>query len=183
MSFIKYALPTLFKLEGRFSDVPGDLGGVTNFGISLRFLQSLPGLVGDLDHDGAVNVSDIKGINIGQAAALYEKYFWTPYQYDKLDSQELATRVFCATVNCGPQAPHTALQRAIRAVNGIYITDDGIIGPATIKAANSLNRDSIVPAFKAELANYYRALVVKNPSLANFLNGWLNRAYAPLVTA
>ena len=41
MADFKQAIAKVLKNEGGYVDNPNDLGGTTNFGISLRFLQSI----------------------------------------------------------------------------------------------------------------------------------------------
>lgn len=159
--------------QGQFSDDKVDPGGPTKWGISLRFLQSIEG--GDVNHDGAVDHNDVRELTREQAAAVYRSSWWDRYKYGSLASQ-LGAKVFDISVNTGPSVAHRALQRALRACQ-LSVVEDGILGPKTRAACNSLVSDGLLPAFRSEVAGYYRALVVRHPDMKKYIRGWLNRAY------
>ena len=51
------------------------------------------------------------------------------------------------------------------------VKDDGIIGPLTIQAARYI----CLNVYAEQRINYYAGIVIKDPSQAKFLKGWLNR--------
>lgn len=175
------AIEVLWILEGGYSDHDADPGGATNFGISLRFLQGLEDLDGDgwldgdLDRDGDVDADDIRLLDKPAAAEIYRSQFWDRYHYGSIIDQNLATRVFCLAVHAGPRRAHLILQQSINYHKAIKV--DGIIGPNTRAAANRVTASWILGEFKHELAAFYLSLILKNPELDEFRNGWLNRAY------
>lgn len=179
MSTFEQAIETVLLHEGITSHDAADHGGFTHYGISLRFLKTLDELetegflAGDLNHDGQIDVQDIQGLGRQAAIGLYRRYWWEPYGYDRISHQALATKVLDLTVNMGAKASHCCLQRAVRAVSGQCLIEDGIIGPKTLQAVNSLNPEALLPAYRSEAASYYRLL--REP---HFEKGWLNRAYA-----
>ncbi len=183
MALLQYAMPTIFLQEGKFSNDPGDPGGPTNYGISLRFLKDADLEFADINHDGHIDIEDIKAMNVGDATKLYDIYFWSRYKYGLIDNQELATRLMSICINAGPMVAHQAVQRAIMSVNhNLVIIDDGVLGPKTITAINSCNRDAIIAAYKSEVSNFYRGLVQMKPQFAKYLKGWLNRVNSPIKT-
>lgn len=178
MSSFEAAIDTLLLHEGVGGNAQ-DPGGPTHYGISLRFLKTLAELeadgflAGDINHDGQIDVQDIQSLGHRDAIALYRTYWWTPYRYDQIQHQAMATKVFDLTVNMGAQASHRCLQRAVRAVSGLCLVEDGVLGPQTLQAVNDLNPQTLLAAYRSEAAGYYRSLHQRP-----FEKGWLNRAYA-----
>lgn len=178
MSNFDTAIITVLKHEEHFVDDKNDPGGATNWGISLRFLKSIGDtcngyLIGDLDHDGDVDVNDIKIMNREDAIQIYRKYWWEKYTYDKIINQSLATKVFDLTVNMGTKKSHKCLQRACRAALSSPLAEDGIIGSKTLDIINNINPEVLIAAYRSETAGFYRSL--KKPE---YIEGWLNRAYS-----
>lgn len=179
MSNFDTAIITVLKHEGLFTNDPQDPGGATNYGVSLRWLKSVGDLNadgfmdGDFDHDGDVDVDDIKKMTKEDAIQLYRTHWWDNYSYERITNQLIATKVFDFAVNMGSKPAHRCLQRAIRAVNGIRLLEDGIIGMKSLEAINTVYPDILLAAFKSEAAGFYRSL-----NKPHFIDGWLNRAYS-----
>lgn len=166
------AIGFVLNHEGLLSDHPADPGGITKYGISLRFLQDLPPELGDINHDGAVNSEDVRGLTIADALRLYRTQWWEPYLYDEFDSLPIAQKVFDYSVNMGPKMAHRILQRGLRAC-GCVLPEDGILGPVTFRAAASVSVEALLVGLRCEAAGFYRSL-----NKPEFIAGWLNRAYA-----
>ncbi len=179
MSNFDTAIITVLKHEGTFVNDPDDDGGATNFGISLRWLKSIKDhdrdgfLVGDLDHDGTVDINDIKKMSKEDAIKFYRNYWWDKYGYEKIITQSLATKVFDLSVNMGSLHAHKCLQRAVRASSSIILIEDGLFGNKSFEAINSANPEVLIAAYRSEAAGFYRSL-----DKPKYINGWLNRAYA-----
>lgn len=188
MSEIKLALPTIFLHEGRYVNNPKDPGGATNYGVSLRFLLQTGDLDkdgwldGDINHDGKIDIADIKAMTETDAARIYDLYWWSKYGYGKINSQTIATKVFDLAINMGEIGAHKCVQRAVRAVNGSVLVDDGILGQTSMGAINNVNPLQLLPAFKSEAAGYYRSIRLKSGNEQEFIKGWLNRAYSDMVS-
>jgi len=173
MSEFSIAMKFVLKNEGGYVNHPKDPGGATNFGISLRFLRTLDKKDGDINHDGVIDINDIKEMIIDDAVRLYKKYYWDAYNYGFIENQEIATKVFDICVTMNPSKCHKMFQRAIMATTYVSIDCDGIIGKKTIKAVNGCKvPEELLTIFKDLVADYYRSL--KKPE---FINGWLNRVY------
>lgn len=177
----KLAIGPVLVHEGGFVNAKNDPGGATNFGISLRWLKSqgneLNGhLAGDLDHDGDVDIDDIRKMTVNDAMAFYETHWWNPYPFSNLFSQRLATKVFDTTVNMGTRRAFTMLQKSLM-VLGNRIAFDGKWGPMTTLAANQTEPIHLCQEFCRQQANFYEAIISHNPAMEEFKNGWLNRAY------
>lgn len=171
MSLFELAIPIVLRHEGGLVDNPNDPGGITNHGVSLRWLKS-KGLAGDLNHDGDVDAADIKIMTADEAAGFYKTYWWDKYNYGAIVAQAVATKIFDTAVNMGPSRPAIFAQRIV----GIEPTT-GNIGPRTLAAINAMPSLQFITAFQNAQAQFYRDLVAANPARSVFLNGWLNRAY------
>ena len=126
-----------------------------------------------MNEDNTVNFKDIELINKAKAIEFYRKHWWAKYQYEKINNQNLATKVFDLSVNMGATPAHRCIQRAIRATTGEQLIEDGMLGPKTLLAINTAQPDCLLAAYRSEAAGFYRSL--KNPQ---YEKGWLNRAYA-----
>jgi lysozyme family protein len=175
MSEFAVALPIILAHEGGLVDNPADPGGVTDFGISLRFLQE-HGL--DLNGDGDVDGDDIRGLTHDQAGDIYRHYFWDANDYSRIADQTLATKVFDVCVNSGPHQAHTLVQRALCAV-GQIVTVDGALGAKSFAAIAAADAAKLTQAICDAQADFYRNLAKQKPQLAQFLSGWLKRAAWP----
>jgi lysozyme family protein len=110
-----------------------------------------------------------------KAEELYKLFFWDRYKYGKIVDQNNATKVFDASVNCGPSRGAAMLQRAV-AHCGNTIIDDGILGPISFELINKCDQKKLIVEMAQEMRDYYLDLVIKKPKLKKFLKGWLMRA-------
>ncbi|MBQ3060256.1 MAG: hypothetical protein IJD16_08105 [Desulfovibrio sp.] len=126
------------RWEGGLSDHPADPGGLTNYGISLRWARELaaqarqecclslrdcaacppehrrdcgwPGL--DIDMDGDVDADDIRACTRAQAARLFRQHFWDKLACARLPLP-LAVTLYDGAVNMGAPRAVRQLQRAM----------------------------------------------------------------------
>jgi type VI secretion system secreted protein VgrG len=105
----------------------------------------------------------------------YEGMFWNVW-FDRLDSDEVAKRVFDCSVNEGPGAAVKLLQKALQKTDGVQGQIDGVMGWETVRRANACDPDALVASFKATREDAYRNIVAAKPEDAEYLNGWLARA-------
>lgn len=181
MSEFEPAVEYLLRNEGGLSlNLHGhDPGSITNFGISLRFLQSLE--QEKLRKYGIFNQPDgdtVRHMPVSQAVKIYHDEWWDHYPIYRITSQDLANQLFDAIVNLGAMAAVKCLQRALWSFyHGQTSTvDDGILNGHLVDLIN-YSPDHILPAFRSERAGHYRLLAAENPNLKDFLTGWLKRAY------
>lgn len=174
------AIPKVLAHEGGFVDNVNDPGGATNFGISLRFLQSTGDYeLGDIDNDGDIDYDDISQMKIIDAKLLYFEHFWKKYGYGQIENQQVANKIFDMSVNMGARQAHRLLQRAVNCVLGQRaLTDDGLLGPKTSQGMQLALQQpfALLTALRAQQEGFYRLLVAKNDKFEAFLQGWLNRA-------
>jgi lysozyme family protein len=183
MATFEVALPTVLLHEGGYVNNPADPGGATNWGVSLRYLKALgdanhDGLLdGDIDRDGDVDIDDIRLMSSQQAGDIYKTQWWDRYGYGHILDQTLATKILDLAVNMGAFQVHKILQRAILSC-GKTIVVDGVLGPKSFEAINSLPADDLLFHVRDQAAEFYRSLVIKRPKSGVFLKGWLRRAYS-----
>lgn len=165
MRDFKDYLKVILKHEGGYVNHPSDPGGVTKYGISLRFIQRNNI---DINTDGRVDSKDIVEITIEEAAVIYKTYFWDKMRLEGISNDLLKLHLFDMGVNAGTRTAILLLQKMLGVV------PDGIIGKNTIKAINNF-RENIINAYIVARLEYYHRLTVKNPKLKVFLKGWTNR--------
>lgn len=175
MSSFYTAIPIILKHEGGWVDNKNDPGGATKYGISLRFLKEH---ALDLDGDGDIDADDIKGLSVPAATVLYYDWFWVPGRFELIKDQQTATKLFDMGVNMGTRQGWRLAQRACNRY-GLNITEDGLVGPQTMKAVNSLEPVNFVKTVCAVQAEFYEALIAQKPTLAEFRFGWMYRAKWP----
>lgn len=173
MADFALSVPTVLRHEGGYVNDPNDPGGNTNFGVSLRWLKGQGLLLAQLEADDHTQdvVQVIKQMTAQQAGAIYKQFWWDRYNYGDIIPQAVATKVFDTSVNMGASRSHKFLQKALGLIQ------DGVIGPGTLKAVNTMNSVTVIASFQQTQAAFYQYLVTENPSLQKFLAGWLNRAY------
>jgi lysozyme family protein len=150
MAEFEPAIEVVLKNEGGLVDAPNDPGGLTNFGLSQR---SYPNV-------------DIRNLTVAEATAIYLKDFW---KFGGINNQDVATKLFDSYVNME--------HAAIKIAQGIaVVTEDGVYGPGTEAAINNISPTAFLMQYRTALEQHYLDIVAKNPSEAEFLNGWLRRA-------
>lgn len=175
-SSVSKALDYVLAREGGLEINAHDAGGITNFGISLRFLLST-GLRYDFLKQGVINAHSIESLSEENARTIYQEQFWLK-TYDAIECDKLAIYLFDTAVNDGATVAHILLQRATWALKGIKegLVPDGKLGPQSIGMVNVLGEE-LLPPFRAERASHYRITAAENANDRLFLQGWLNRAY------
>ena len=138
---------------------------------------AMQGDLGDKDLDGDVDADDIRALTLADARKLYRDKFWTPSDYSRFHSQQIATKVFDMAVNMGPKQAHKLLQHALNYIDW-HLKIDGVLGPRTMEAANTANPLNLMAQLRREQARFYERLVDRRPHMAVFLKGWMRRARA-----
>ena len=112
--------------EGGYVNNPDDPGGETKFGISKR---SYPG-------------EDIAGMTLDRAKAIYQRDYWGPAGCDAVPDS-IKFHLFDSAVNNGVVRAVKTLQQAV--CEGV----DGVLGPLTLQAIQSIQPDRLVIRFNA----------------------------------
>lgn len=157
--------------EGGYSNNPLDSGGETYRGISRKNWPKWAGwpLIDDYKKCNcrlckALLDDDVKVQ--GLVVDFYHVNFW---QYDGLNDQDVAWKVFDLSVNIGKVHAVKILQRAV----GTNV--DGVYGPNTERVANGHLEGSLTPLIRAAAEEYHKQIVVTHPNDAAFLKGWIRR--------
>lgn len=169
-------LQNVVVLEAGFVDNPFDRGGVTQWGISLRYLRS-KGI--DLDSDGNTDARDIRLVTPEIAVTLYRQDFYYGPQYDLLPIP-IAAPVVDAAVMSSPRRASRMLQRAVNRLVEQRLRIDGYVGPATAAAVQDAVREHgeyrVIVTFTYERIQFYGRIVTRHRPQYTFYRGWINRA-------
>lgn len=180
MSEFDDAVEYVLAREGGLSENPNDVGGITKFGISLRFVREIPNdRLRRYSIFEPVTEQTIRNLEIPQAKFIYRGEFWDEAPFQDIESQKLCNYLFDMCINLGTHQGIKLIQRAIwaAAADRRLLKDDGILGERTIGYINSYG-DALLPILIAIRASFYRLIVELHPTQKPNLNGWLNRAYA-----
>lgn len=174
------------NIEGGFVNDPDDPGGPTNHGMSLVEVQRLDAdeklrefirAHFDVNHDGVIDIADVKDWTDEDAREFYHEFYWKPVRGSDLP-RPLAIIVFDSAVNEGVQKAATHLQRSI---GGISV--DGIIGDETVEAAWGwrIEEGGFRPEEEVFLSRLNRySTLTKAPK---FFPGWARRSFRMLKLA
>lgn len=159
------AMKFVFQWEGGVSDDPADSGGVTKYGVCLRFYRTI--------HPNATR-ADILALTKEQASDIFYSEFWLKCHCDELFLDKIAVALFDTAVNTGVSQAVKFLQRAVN------VKADGKMGIITISAVNEHTDDeqTILDNFIKQRQQFYKDLATRKPSQQVFLKGWLNRTNA-----
>lgn len=171
-----FAFEQLMWKEGGFNNFRSDPGGATNWGVSLRWLKT-KGALGDLDHDGDVDVDDIKIMSRDQAKDFFYTDFWVVTNIFRIQSPLIVVKVFDTAVNIGPRMAVEILQRSANDL-GSNLEGDGRLGKLTWEAVNCYAKTDykLLAKLRERQALYYEDLVAHKASFEEFHLGWLRRA-------
>lgn len=157
------AFDRLMVNEGGYVNHPRDPGGETMYGITKRVA---------IEH--GYNGS-MKNLTKPFAKMVARKSYWDAAHCDKF-APAVAAQVFDAAYNHGPNRAIKFLQKAA----GITERQvDGIVGPQTIAAVNSLPANVIVFKFLAERLSFFTRL----GTWSSFGKGWSRRIVEQLEAA
>lgn len=135
MSFVERAMDATFQHEGGYVNNPNDLGGETNWGITVAVARAY-GYTGPM-----------REMTREQAKKIYAQKYWHSQRLDQIASIsfEVAAEIYDTGVNMGETWGATFLQRALNVFNlqsKKYpdMTVDGRIGPMTIEAFKAFHQ-------------------------------------------
>lgn len=183
MSDFNLAVDYVLSWEKGLEVDPNDEGGITNLGISMRFLRSLTTekirAYGFTSTPETINRADIEQLTPAQAKSIYKGEFWDHARFSAINSQKVCNFLFDMAVNMGISTAIKCAQRACWALmrQRSPLADDGVLGDKTIEAINRCGGMLYPSPLRAERAGEYRLIVERNPSQRKFLEGWLNRSY------
>lgn len=166
--------------EGGYVDDPDDPGGATNHGVTIGTMRNL-GL--DLNGDGRIDKRDVRALTPTQAQQIFVEHYFRRPRLAELPAM-LQPSIFDMYVNAGANAVKI-LQRLLTRM-GFPASDDGVVGPLTIAAANEAAQAAplhLADAYGIARRNYYYALADQRPASRKYARtkaggkgGWITRA-------
>lgn len=171
MAEFEEAMKELAGLEKGLANWKGDPGGITKYGISLKFLKDH---AMDINADHVVNALDVHALTPERAAQIFEEYFWEPMRLGEIHSQAIANQMLDLAANAWTTTAAVTAQRALVDL-GTPVAVDGLVGPHTIAAINAQDPQSFLEAFKNRAIGFYKAVVANNPAMMQFMHSWMQR--------
>ena len=117
------ALKQVLKYEGGYVDHPKDPGGPTNKGVTQAVYDNWR-------KSQNLSIQSVRAIADSEVAAIYKNLYWDRISGDLLPAG-VDFAVFDFAVNSGVSRAAKTLQAVVG------VTQDGVIGPATIQAAKT----------------------------------------------
>lgn len=148
---------------GLTGKVTKDSGGVTRWGISQRAYPHI----------------NIPALTLLNAEVLYERDYFQPIHGYQIGDQRKASKLFDMAVNMGVKRAVMLLQIAVNGCSGSrgpMLHEDGVIGPATLIAANNADCSLLLIGLVEASRKYYHSVVLARPDEECNLKGWLTRA-------
>jgi lysozyme family protein len=142
-------------------DVSGDRGGQTYAGISRKKWPNWRGWR-TIDDGEVPEASDVRGF--------YQANFWSTLRLVEIVNQHVAECIYDFAVNAGTNVAVKLAQIVVGS------TPDGLIGPKTLLAINTMDPEKFTMAFTLAKIARYRDIVRKDKTQLKFLVGWINRA-------
>ena len=162
-----------------FSDDKDDPGGVTAWGITARYLTDSNLWKYDRNGDGVIDARDMLKFTRQDAVDVL-KLWWDKYNFKRLNSNDLAKRVFDFCINSGQSRGIKTLQEAVNSEDfGKMLVVDGVMGKETISLVNSLSNyrlSKLINIFKKKRVEFYEELAKNRPASRKYLGGWILRA-------
>lgn len=165
------AMRHIFREEGGKAELVGDSGGLTNYGISIKFAGSIHL---DIDGDGKTTRADIEGLTPQKALEIYLEHFWLKARCHELPDP-IALAHMDAAVNLGVGRSIRMLQKGLNVSMAGRLAVDGDFGQITRGAigrmrALGLERPVLMEMI-ARRGEWYASL----DHLKQFRLGWMRR--------
>lgn len=172
--------------EGGLGNDKNDRGGITNHGISFRFLKAA--IVNDkdlfkrvdLNRNHILDSGDIILMTKKDAEHIYREEWWDKYGYGKITYYPLAAKVFDMAINMGPSRAGILLRRAtLSVIPSMSVNNNSYLSEKEIMLINRLenkDKEKIVRNLIYLSTEFYKTLAKNRPSQQKFLKGWLKRA-------
>lgn len=169
MANIDKLAPFILRWEGGFVNDPVDKGGATNMGVTIGTWRS----VGyDKDGDGDIDVDDLHLLDKEDVIErVLRPHYWNRWRADEILNQSVANILVdwvWASGTHGIKRPQHILG----------VTPDGIVGPKTLAAVNSMDPMELHFRIKNDRIKFIDEICRRDPSQERFRKGWMNRINA-----
>jgi lysozyme family protein len=170
----------ILKNEGGYANDPNDIGGETYKGIARNFNPKWKGWAiidaykeqfGKIKHNSRLSLAGLDDL----VKDIYKEKYWDKMRGDELKNDGFAINLFDFFIN-SERGAGKAVQLALIRM-GFCIKADGVIGPNTIKAINNADPVKLNGFFNEERIAHYKNEVIRKPSQAKYLAGWLGRVH------
>ncbi|WP_427501344.1 glycoside hydrolase family 108 protein [Methylomonas sp. MED-D] len=167
---INQIITAILNREGGYVNHPADRGGPTNYGITLKTLESYLGR--------ACTATDVQQIDRRTAYEIYYRHY---YQVPRIcDLPEALQPVLTdMAVNHGPNRAVILLQEVLLCHGKPIGRADGRIGQQTIGAAQQCWDDlgnDLLRTLVQRRVTFYESIVKHDETQREFLRGWIRRA-------
>lgn len=162
MADFEIAFEKTMRNEGGYAltNDPVDRGGMTYAGIARKMNPVWDGW-SFLDRDVTPPTDLVR--------LFYRENFWDAVKGDSIIDQGIANNLYDFGVNAGPK---TAIKLAQVVINA---TPDGVLGPKSLMAINSVDGERFKMAFALAKVARYHGIIKRDPSQKRFITGWLAR--------
>lgn len=164
MARVNELVPFIKRWEGGYVCDPDDLGGATNMGVTI-------GTYTDYRKKKGMKkptVAELKNISDEEWMDILKTMYWDRFKADEIQSQSVANLcvdwIWCSGT--------TAIKRVQKVVGA---KQDGIVGPKTLSAINSISPLPLFGMIKSERKRFLEEICRKRPANKKFLRGWMNR--------
>lgn len=164
------------KVEGKsFTKIAFDKGNETKFGVTISTFKlfcnqpEVP-IYCDKNNDKKVDWKDLALTPIGDVKPIYKRFYWDKLHADKIENQAIAEFLVDFIVNSGGSVNN--IKRIQRIVG---VSQDGIMGMATIKAINRQSPKLLFDKLFVFRKDFYDSICKNDKSQLKFSKGWHNR--------
>ena len=157
-------LAQILKSEGGFANLKHDSGGITNMGVTKKTYENWVGR--------EVTEQEMRDLKVKDVAPIYKERYWAQVRADELkDGCDLL--LFDLAVHSGPRRSVKIAQETAGTVV------DGLIGPKTIAAINSMDQTEFIKKFSENRLDFYKRI----EAWKHFENGFRNRVKKTQIAA
>lgn len=152
------------KLSGK---VTYDQGGRTRFGIAEKFSAII----------GTDFYTMPAAAALERAKEFYRYREWSYIKGEDITSNAVADKLLNLAANVGQKEQVILLQRVLNEMNGNdNLAQDGIVGPMTLQAVNSVDPVELVHRLCIEAGLHYGKILDVHPEWENDRKNWMGRA-------
>jgi lysozyme family protein len=160
MTKVELLAPKILQWEGGFVDDPVDMGGATNMGITLTTYRQVFG--------ENRTVEELKSMSICDFSMILKHFYWDRWRADEILNQSIAEILVDWVWGSGKWG-------IIIPQRKLGIPDDGVVGPKTIMAVNSVNQQEFHQEIVEARISFINSLILNHPEQEKFRKGWTNR--------